>query len=164
MFTTKQSLYRCTYSNLYSYILRLFVFLFFQRTIVYYSVPIFTNIAIAFELVCHVFVFILRPCQHDDGYIDRRPQIKNHTDERTQVHSARSSMTVNHPSTNRGRRCLTSVNMPPSYIDVVANVSLILPRCTHYPIMPHRSHVLLVTLLCHAYLTVRILFPIFVFC
>jgi len=32
--------------------------------------------------------FILRPCQHDNGYIDGRSQIKVHTDERTQVHSA----------------------------------------------------------------------------
>jgi len=55
--------------------------------------------------------FILRPCQHDDGYIDGRSQIKVHTDERTQVHSARSSLTATHPSTNRGRRCLTSVNV-----------------------------------------------------
>jgi len=54
--------------------------------------------------------FILRPCQHDDGYIDGRSQIKVHTDERTQVHSARSSLTVTHPR-NRGRRCLTSVKM-----------------------------------------------------
>jgi len=54
--------------------------------------------------------FILRPCQHDDGYIDGRLQIKVHTDERIQVHSARSSLAVTHPSTSRGRRCLTSVN------------------------------------------------------
>jgi len=52
--------------------------------------------------------FILRPCQHDNGYVDGRSQIKVHTDERTQVHSARSSMTVTHPSTNRGRLWLTS--------------------------------------------------------
>jgi len=31
--------------------------------------------------------FILRPCQHDDGYIDGRSQIKVDTDERTQVHN-----------------------------------------------------------------------------
>jgi len=55
---------------------------------------------------------ILRPCQHDDGYINGRTQIKVHTDERTQVHSARSSLAVAHPSTNRGRCCLTSVNVP----------------------------------------------------
>jgi len=30
----------------------------------------------------------LRPCQHDNGYMDGRSQIKVHTDERTQVHSA----------------------------------------------------------------------------
>jgi len=39
-----------------------------------------------------------RPCQHDDGYLDGRSQIKVHTDERTRVHSARSSLTVTHPS------------------------------------------------------------------
>jgi len=31
--------------------------------------------------------FRLRPCQHDDGYIDGRLQIKVHTDERTQAHN-----------------------------------------------------------------------------
>jgi len=36
----------------------------------------------------------LRPCQHDDGYMDGRSQIKVHTDERTQVHSAQSSLAV----------------------------------------------------------------------
>jgi len=45
-------------------------------------------------------------------YRDGRSQIKVHTDERTQIHSARYSLTVTHPSTNRGRRCLTSVNVP----------------------------------------------------
>jgi len=54
----------------------------------------------------------LRPCQHNDGYIDGRSQIRVHTDERTQIHSAQSSLTVTHPSTNRGRRCITPVNMP----------------------------------------------------
>ena len=33
----------------------------------------------------------LRPCEHDNGYMDGRSQIKVHTDERTQVHSAQSS-------------------------------------------------------------------------
>jgi len=46
--------------------------------------------------------------EHGDG----RSQIKADTDERTQDHSARSSLTVTLPSTNRGRRCLTSVNVP----------------------------------------------------
>jgi len=59
-----------------------------------------------------VFWFILRPRQHDDGYIGGRSQIKVHADERTQVHSAPSSLAARHPSTNRGRRCLTSVNVP----------------------------------------------------
>jgi len=45
-----------------------------------------------------------------DGYIYGRSQIKVHIDERIQVHSARSCLAVTHPSTNRGRRCLTSVN------------------------------------------------------
>jgi len=55
------------------------------------------------------------PCQHVDGYTDGRSQIKVHTDERTQVHSAWSSLTVTHPSTNRGRRCSNSVNVPLRY-------------------------------------------------
>jgi len=33
----------------------------------------------------------LRPCQHDNGYMDDGSQIKVRTDERTQVHSAQSS-------------------------------------------------------------------------
>jgi len=49
--------------------------------------------------------FILRPqvspWWHDDGYIDGWSHFKVHTDERTQVHSARSSLVVTHPSTNR---------------------------------------------------------------
>jgi len=56
----------------------------------------------------------LRPCQHDDGYMDGRSQIKVHTNERTQVHSAQSSLVVTHPSTNRGRRYLTSVTESPN--------------------------------------------------
>jgi len=49
----------------------------------------------------------------DDGYIDiSQSQNKVDTDELTQVHSARSSLTVNHARTNQGRRCLTSVNVP----------------------------------------------------
>jgi len=52
------------------------------------------------------------PLKHDDGYTDGRSQIKGHTDKRTQIHSAQSSLTVIHPSTNRGRRCLTLVNVP----------------------------------------------------
>jgi len=56
----------------------------------------------------------LRPCQHDDGYLDGRAQIKVHTDEWTRVHSAQSSLVVTHPSTNRARRYLTSVTESPS--------------------------------------------------
>jgi len=59
-------------------------------------------------------------CQHDDGYIDGRSRIEIHTDKRTQVHSAQSSLTVTHPSTNRGRRCLTSAELA-----LVATVSFI---------------------------------------
>ena len=51
----------------------------------------------------------LRPCQHDNGYMDGRSQIKVHTDERTQVHSAQSSLVIAHPGTNRARCFLTSV-------------------------------------------------------
>jgi len=43
---------------------------------------------------------------------DGRSQIKVHTDERTQVYSAQ---VVTHPSTYRGRRALTSVNVPQSW-------------------------------------------------
>jgi len=56
----------------------------------------------------------LRPCLHDNGYMDGRSQIKVHTDERTQVHSAQSSLVVTHPSTNRAGRYLTSVTESPS--------------------------------------------------
>ena len=56
----------------------------------------------------------LRPCQHDNGYMDGRSQIKVHIDERTQVHSAQSSLAVIHPGTNRARRNLTSVTESPS--------------------------------------------------
>jgi len=42
-----------------------------------------------------------------------------HTDERTQVHSARSSQVITHPYTNRDRRALTSVNVPLSYVALV---------------------------------------------
>jgi hypothetical protein len=41
-----------------------------------------------------------------------RSQFKVHTDGRTQLHSARPSLAVTHPSINRGRRALTSVNEP----------------------------------------------------
>jgi len=37
-------------------------------------------------------------CQHDIGYIYGRSQIQVYTDERTQVHSAQSSLVVGHPS------------------------------------------------------------------
>jgi len=57
----------------------------------------------------------LRPCQHDDGYMDGRSQIKVLKDEQTQVNSAQSSLAVTHPSTDcRTRRYLTSVTELPS--------------------------------------------------
>ena len=59
-------------------------------------------------------LFDLRPCQRDNGYLDGRSQIKVHTDERTQVHSAQSSLAVTHPGTNRARRSLTSMTESPS--------------------------------------------------
>jgi hypothetical protein len=43
---------------------------------------------------------------------DGRSQFQVHTDEQTQVHSARLSLAVTHPSINRGRRALTSVYEP----------------------------------------------------
>ena len=67
------------------------------------------------EKVVWFGLFDLRPCQRDNGYLDGRSQIKVHTDdERTQVHSAQSSLAVTHPGTNRARRSLTSVTESPS--------------------------------------------------
>jgi len=43
-------------------------------------------------------VFILRPCQQDDGYIDGRSHIKVHTDERTLLGSQRSVFADGHQS------------------------------------------------------------------
>jgi len=56
----------------------------------------------------------LRPCQHDNGYVDGRSQIKVDIDERTQIHSVQSSLAVTHLSTNRTRRYLTSVTETPN--------------------------------------------------
>jgi len=47
-------------------------------------------------------LFTLRPCQHDDGYMDGLSQIKVHTDERTQVHKRSVFPTVTHPSNEDG--------------------------------------------------------------
>jgi len=52
--------------------------------------PIVVTTATAVGLYCH----ILRPCQHNDGYIDGQSQIQVYTEERTQVHSAQSSLVV----------------------------------------------------------------------
>jgi len=56
--------------------------------------------------------FSLRPCHHNDDHTDDRLQTWLNTDEQTQVHSARSALVVAHPSSNRGRCALTSVNVP----------------------------------------------------
>jgi len=69
------------------------------------------------------FWFILRPCQHDNDYLNGRSQIKVHTDERTQVHSARSSLMVTHPSTNQGRRCLINFSEHANELALVATVT-----------------------------------------
>jgi len=37
---------------------------------------------------------MLRPCQHDNGYIDGRSQIQVQTNERNQIHNAQSSLVV----------------------------------------------------------------------
>jgi len=50
--------------------------------------------------------FIFSPRQHDNDWIDDRSQIQGHTDERTQVHGARSSLVVTHPSTNGMRESM----------------------------------------------------------
>jgi len=47
--------------------------------------------------------------------MDGRSQIKVHTDERVQVHSAQSSLAITHPSINRARRYLTLVAESPSH-------------------------------------------------
>jgi len=41
-------------------------------------------VIVIIAILCLVW-FILRPCQHDDGYIDGRSQIQVQTDEQTQV-------------------------------------------------------------------------------
>jgi len=41
------------------------------------------------------------------GYMDGLSQIKVHTNDRTQVHSAQSSLETTHPSINRARRNLS---------------------------------------------------------
>jgi len=44
--------------------------------------------------------FILRPCQHDNGYTADQSQISVHVDEWTKVHCARFFLVVTHPNTN----------------------------------------------------------------
>ena len=46
--------------------------------------------------------------------MDGRSQIKVHTDERTQVHRAQSSLAVTHPGTDWAQLYLTSVTESPS--------------------------------------------------
>jgi len=48
--------------------------------------------------------------------MDGQSQIKVHTDKRTQVHSAQSSLAVIHPSTNQAWRYLASVTEFPASI------------------------------------------------
>jgi len=67
-------------------------------------------------------LFILGPCQHDDDYIDDRSQIKVHTDERTQVHSARSFLTITYLSTNP-RSTLLNFSERATQLVLVATVS-----------------------------------------
>jgi len=65
-----------------------------------------STIALLCFVICWVintlkdWLIDLRPCQHDNGYMDGQSQIKVHTDEWTQVHRTQSSMVVTHPSTN----------------------------------------------------------------
>jgi len=55
----------------------------------------------------HIFVcFLLRPYQQDSDYIERRTDPGSHSPV-----IALFSRVVTHPSTNRGRRALTSVNV-----------------------------------------------------
>jgi len=59
----------------------------------------------------------LHPCQHDNGCMDGRSQIKVHIEERTQVHIAQSSLTVTqvlNASTKRARRYLNTVTKSPN--------------------------------------------------
>jgi len=68
--------------------------------------------------------FILRPCQHDDGYIDGRSQIKVHTDERTQVHSARASVFPDgHPSKYLPRSTLLNFSERATELALVAKMN-----------------------------------------
>jgi len=53
--------------------------------------------------------------QRDIDYIDGRSHMYIHTDERTQVPSAWSSLVVTHSGTNQGQRALTSANVLPSW-------------------------------------------------
>jgi len=58
--------------------------------------------------------------------IDGRSEVKVHADERTQVHSARSSLTVTHQSTNRDRDLNFSEHA--TELALVATVRLIVIR------------------------------------
>jgi len=85
----------------------------------YFLLGIYLDLQKEFNLYWDFFYYALwlidlRPCQHDNGYMDGRSQIEVHTDERTQVHSAQSSLEVTHSSINRARRYLTSVTKSPS--------------------------------------------------
>jgi len=96
-----------------------------HNTVSYTFVQLDTAVRIQCERVfSQAFIlFILRPYQHDDGYIDgRSQQMKVHNDERTRVHSARSSLTVTHPSTNR-RSTLLNIGERATELTLVVAVS-----------------------------------------
>jgi len=63
------------------------------------SVAVIRDVYIAPSRPCEfVWSFYVARCQHDDGYIDSRSQIKVRIDERAQVDSARSVFPDGHPS------------------------------------------------------------------
>jgi len=66
--------------------------------------------------------FIVRPWQHDIGYIRSITDLSPHR-RTTQFRRVRSSLVVIHPSTNRGRRASTSLNVP-AELALVATASV----------------------------------------
>jgi len=67
------------------------------------------NVTLLWDLMTSCF---LVDSFDDDGYIDGLSQIQIHSDKRTQVHGAQSSLVVTHPSTNQGRSASTAVKVP----------------------------------------------------
>jgi len=51
-----------------------------------------------YELKMYDLIHFTCVCQHDDGYIDDRSQIKVQTNEQTQVYSSWFSLTITHPA------------------------------------------------------------------